>query len=161
VNPVRLGAIVGLTFGTANLVVTWISPLLDDSPLTLLLFYGPMFLVWSLAAARATRRSGRVSSGVITGVIVALATFALFYVTILLRVNLFLADLIDRADWQNMLLRFRASGGDSLRLFVNLDYIKGAPLKLGVSGAIGALMGVIGGSVARLTYRSTKHAASC
>ena len=152
-DPLRLGVIVGLTFGAVNLFVTWISPLLDDSPLTLLLFYGPMFFVWSLAAFRAARRSGRISSGVTMGMYVAFVTFSIFYVTVLLRVNLFLSDLTGRTDWQNIILRFRASGGDSLRLFVNLEYIKGAAFKIGVASAIGALMGVVGGSVGRLMSR--------
>jgi hypothetical protein len=37
------------------------------------------------------------------------------------RVNLFLAELTARADWQNMMRRFDSSGFDSLRLFVNVD----------------------------------------
>jgi hypothetical protein len=52
-----------------------------------------------------------------------------------------------------MLLRFRASDIDSLRLFVNLDYAKGTPLKLVVSCAIGVLMGGIGGLLGQLTHR--------
>src|SRR5438045_2879913 len=143
--PLLLGLIVGLVFGSVNLVFTWLYPLEDDTPGALLQFYGPMFFVWALASFRAARSTGRLLSGVITGLTVAFASFCVFDLLILLRVNLFLNELMGRADWQNMMMRFRASGFDSLRLFVNLDYVKGAPLKLGVSCAIGAVMGGIGG----------------
>ncbi len=85
--------------------------------------------------------------------IVAFATFMGFDLLILLRVNLFLNELTGRADWQRMMLRFRASDVDSLRLFVNLDYAKGVPLKLGVSCAIGAVMGFVGGFLGQLMHR--------
>ncbi len=151
-NPLLLGLIVGLVFGSVNLVFTWLYPLDDDSPGALLRFYGPMFFVWALVSFRAARRSGRLLSGVTTGMIVAFATFCIYDALVLLRVNLFLNDLTGRADWQNMMMRFRRSGFDSLRLFVNLDYIKGLPLKTGVASVIGGLMGSIGGSLGRLTH---------
>jgi hypothetical protein len=158
-NPLRLGLIVGLVFGSVNLLFSWLYPLADDSPAALLQFYGPMFFVWSFASFRATRRSGRLLSGVTTGAIVAFATFCVFDVLVLLRVNLFLEDLTGRADWQNMVMRFRASDFDSLRLFINLEYIMGAPLKIGVASLIGVVMGVIGGSLGRLGYGRTIAAA--
>jgi hypothetical protein len=159
-DPLLLGIVAGLTFGAVNLFVTWVEPLADDSPWTLLPFYGSMFMVWSLAAFRATRRSGRVWSGVTAGTSVACATFSMFSVLVLLRVNVFLNDLAGRADWRNMILRFRASDVDSLRLFVNLEYIKGAPFKIGVASAIGAVLGVIGGAVGRLMFRPTVGSAT-
>lgn len=149
----RLGLIVGLVFGAVNLVSSWLYPLADDTPGALLRFYGPMFFVWALASFRAARRGGRLLTGVTTGAVVACATFCVFHVVVLLRVNLFLDELTGRADWQNMMMRFRASGVDSLRLFVNVDYVRGAPLKIGVACAIGAMMGIIGGFLGRLTHR--------
>jgi hypothetical protein len=150
-SPLLVGILVGVTFGAMNLLVTWLFPLADDTPGALLLFYGPMFVLWALAAFRATRRSGRFLSGVTTGILVAFATFAVFDLMVILRVNLFLNEITGRADWRNMLWRFQASGFDSLRAFVNLEYIKGAPLKIGVASAIGAFMGVVGGIVGSLT----------
>jgi hypothetical protein len=41
----------------------------------------------------------------------------------------------------------------TLRLFVNLDYLRGAPPKLGVACAIGVVMGTLGGSLRQLTHR--------
>jgi len=152
-RTVLLGLAVGLIFGSVNLLMTWLYPLSDDSPAALLQFYGPMFLVWALTAFRAARRTGRLLSGTTTGLIVAFATFVAFDLLILARVNLFLPELTARADWQHMMTRFRASGIDSLRLFVNLDYLTGAPFKLAVSCAIGAVMGTLGGVVGQLTHR--------
>ena len=151
-SPLLLGVAVGVVFGSVNIVFTWLYPVEDDTPGALLRFYGPMFFVWALASFRAARRSGRVWSGVTTGMAVAFATFCVFDALVLLRVNLFLNELTGRADWQNMMMRFRAGDVDSLRLFVNIDYLKGAPLKIGVASTIGALMGAIGGSLGRLRH---------
>ena len=158
-NPLFLGLMVGLVFGSVNLIHTWLYPWEDDTPGALLRFYGPMFFVWALASFQAARRSGHLLSGVTTGLLVAFATFCVFELLILLRVNLFLNELTARADWHNMMIRFRASDFDSLRLFVNLDYVKGAPLKLGVACVIGATVGSIGGFVGRLRHEPTIKAA--
>lgn len=148
-----LGLVVGLVFGSVNLVMSWLDPLADDTAAALLRFYGPMFLAWAVIAFRAARRTGRLWAGVTTGLIVASGTFIAFDLLILLRINLFLHELTGRADWQNMMVRFRASEIDSLRLFINLDYAAGTPLKLAVSCAIGVVMGVIGGVWGLMTHR--------
>jgi hypothetical protein len=153
-RPLLVGFLLGLIFGIVNLVFTWVAPLSDDSVPALLRFYGPMFLSWGLVAFRSARRSGRLSTGVTSGLVVAFGTFSVFYCMNLIRVNLFLDDLTGRADWQNMVQRFRASGYDSLRLFVNVTSVQGAPLKIGVASAIGAVMGLIGGAIGQQTAAS-------
>ena len=75
-NPLLLGLMVGLAFGAANLLMTWMYPVADDTPGALLLFYGPMFFLWAFAAFRATRRNRRFMSGVATGMLVAFASYA-------------------------------------------------------------------------------------
>jgi hypothetical protein len=151
--PLVLGLIVGLVFGAANLVHTWLYPVEDDTVWAVLRFYGPMFFVWGLASFRAVGRTGRWVSGVTAGATVAFATFAVFEVFVLTRANLFLDELTSRPDWQHVMMRFQASESDSLRLFVNLDYLKGAPFKVGVSCAIGATIGIIGGSMGWIQRR--------
>jgi hypothetical protein len=54
-------------------------------------------------------------------------------------------------------LGHRASDIDSLRLFVNFDYLTVAPVKLGVSCAVGVVMGAIGGSLGQLAHRRIRH----
>ena len=152
-NPLLLGLIVGLVFGSMNLVFTWLYPLDDDSPGALLRFYGLMFFVWALVSFHAVRRSGRLLSGLTTGLLVAFATFCISDILILLRVNLFLNDLAGREDWQDMMRRFHGSGFDSLRLFINLYYIEGLPLKTSVASVIGGLVGLAGGAVGWLIHR--------
>ena len=148
-----LGVIVGLVFGFINLLHSWLYPLADDTIGALLRFYVPMFFLWALASFYAVRHTGRLLVGVTTGVTIAFATFCVFDLLIFVRINLFLNELTGRADWQNMMMRFRASGVDSLRMFVNLDYLQGAPLKLAVSSAIGAIMGGVGGLLGHQTQR--------
>jgi hypothetical protein len=142
-----VGLFLGLSFGAVNVLFSWLFPLTDDTIGALLRFYGPMFFLWAFASFRAARRDGRLLSGVATGLLVAFATFCVFDVLNLVRVNLFLDDLTGRADWQSMMARFRASQFDSLRGFVTTEYIKDAPLKIGVASVIGAVMGVVGGSL--------------
>jgi hypothetical protein len=145
-----VGFVLGLVFGIVDVLFTWVEPLSDDSIPALLRFYGPMFFLWAFVSFRAVRRTGRLSTGVTTGFAVAFGTFCVFYLLNLLRVNLFLAELTGRADWQSMMRRFRAGEFDSLRLFVNLDYLKGAPFKIGVASVVGAVMGLVGGAIGRL-----------
>lgn len=154
-SPLLVGVVVGLVFGTANLVFTWLRPLADDTPGALLRFYGPMFLLWALVSFRAALGTGRLISGIAAGLTVAFGTFLVFDLLILLRVNLFLHELTGRSDWQNMMVRFQSSNADSLRLFVNIDYVMGAPLKLGVSCTVGAIMGAIGGLTGVMAHRRT------
>jgi len=146
-KPLFIGLVAGLVFGCADLALTWLNPVEDDSPSVLLRFYGPMFLLRVIIAFNAARRAGRLRSGVAAGMVVAFATFAVFVVLNFLRVNLFLNELTNRADWQNMMMRFRASGAASLRLFVNLDYLKGTPLKIAAATAFGAVFGALGGTL--------------
>jgi len=149
-SKLRLGLIIGLTFGAVDLLYTWLFPLEDDTIGALLRFYGPMFLLWAFASFRAARRDGRLLSGVTTGLVVAFATFCAYDLLILIRVNVFLTELTGRADWQNLMARFKASESSDLRAFVTLDYLKMAPLKIGAASAVGAVMGVIGGSLGRM-----------
>jgi hypothetical protein len=158
-SPFRLGLLVGLVFGVVNLIATWLYPLADDGAGALLRFYGPMFFVWTLASFRAARQSGRLLTAVTTGLIIAFATFLVFDLLVILRVNLFLDELAGRADWQNLMQRYRASDFDSRRVFVNRVYLLGSPLKIGVASAIGAAMGFLGGSLG-LTFRRVTAASS-
>jgi hypothetical protein len=152
-KPLFIGFLVGLIFGVADLALTWLNPTEDDSPLVLLRFYGPMFLIWSLVSFRVARGTGRLSSGVTAGMVVAFATFAVFIGLNFLRINLFLNELTGRPDWQNMMSTFRTSGADGLRAFVNLAYIKGTPLKIAAATGFGAICGVLGGTLGWLTNR--------
>jgi hypothetical protein len=153
-SPLHLGFLAGLLFGSWNVLYSWLFPLADDTPAALLAFYGPMFSVWAAAAFMASRRTRSVSAGVTTGAVVAFATFCIYTLVVVVRVNLFLDDMTGRADWANLMQRFKASGYESLRTFVNVEYIRGAPLKIGVASLIGAVMGLIGGALGRLTRPS-------
>jgi hypothetical protein len=150
-TTVFLGLILGLVFGFVDLILTWRRPLVDDSPIVLLCFYGPMFLIWSLVSYRAARKTGRLRSGVTAGMVVAFATFAVFIGLNFLRFNLFLNELTGRPDWQDMMMSFRTSELESLRLFVNLSYLKSAPLKIAAATGFGAAFGVLGGALGWLT----------
>jgi hypothetical protein len=92
---------------------------------------------------------------VVGGIAIAAATSVIFVMLNLVRANLFLDQLVNRADWQNMMMRFKASG-ELLRLFVNVDYIRGAPFKVAVGIALGALTGVAGSAVSWL-IRGRRH----
>lgn len=154
-NSIFLGFLVGLVFGMWDLAFTWLRPLEDDSPGALLLFYGPMFLVWTVISFRAARRHGPGLHGLIAGMAVAFGTFCVFVFLNFLQVNLFLDQLVGRPDWQNMMMRFRASGSENLRLFINLDYVRGTSFKIAVATAFGAVFGGIGGMLAWLTRART------
>jgi hypothetical protein len=149
-SRVAHGLIVGSIFGVIDLVISWLAPVKDDTAGALVQFYGPMFAVWAFASLRAAHQQRRFLSGVVTGAVVAFATFCAFVVLNLIRVNLFLDQLTDRADWQNIVARFHASEGGSLRVFVTLDYVMAVPLKISAACVVGAAMGAVGAALARL-----------
>ena len=149
VPGVMLGVMLGATFGAWNLLVTLFDPLADDTPLALLTFYGPMFAAWGFASFAAARRGGRIVDGMKTGAIVGFVTILVFTFANLVRVNLFLDSIQNRLDWRNMMVRFHDSDFDSLRAFVNYEYMTGFWLKVLVGALIGATVGLVAGGAAR------------
>lgn len=147
------GLLLGVAFGIIDLIMTWAAPLADDSGSALLRFYGPMFFVWIFASYLAARRTTSLLAGVATGCVLAFATFCTFSIMNMVRVNAFLPELTARDDWQDMMRRFNRSGSGSLRLIINWDYLKGTPLKIGVASLIGAVLGVVGGTIGRFATK--------
>jgi hypothetical protein len=153
--PVLLGLFVGAGFGLWNLITTRLDPLAEDTPIALLIFYGPMFAIWGLAGFAASRRTGRLLDGVRVGATVALVTFVVYTLTQFVRVNLFLDTISQRSDWQNLVAKFQSSGDESLRWYVNYVGLVGAPFKILVASIIGAATGLIGGVLGSLGRRDT------
>jgi hypothetical protein len=147
----------GAAFGLWNLIATKLDPMAEDTPVALLLFYGPMFVIWGLAGFVASRRSGRVLDGVKIGATVAFVSFVVYVLTQFVRVNLFLDALTQRSDWQNLMARFQNSGYQSLRWYVNYVGITGAPFKILVASCIGAGTGLVGGVIGILGRREPGH----
>ena len=148
-----LGLLLGAGFGLWNLIVTQLDPLAEDTPIALLMFYGPMFAIWGLAGFGASRRTGRLWDAVKVGAWVAFVTFVVFDLTVMVRVNLFLDTLTQRSDWQNLMARFQASGFESLRVYANYVYVTGSPFKILVASIIGAGTGLVGGFFGSLGRR--------
>ena len=158
-NSLLFGLVIGLVFGLVDLLLTWLRPLEADTRWVLLRFYGPMFLLWILISFRAARESGRLSSGVVAGIAVAFGTFCVFVLLNFVRVNLLFDQLTSSPDWQNMMMRFRTSGSESPRLFVNVDYLEGTPFKIGFFATLGGVLGILGGALGKLTRRRTVRTA--
>lgn len=151
--PVLLGLLLGAGFGLWNLIATRLDPLAEDTPTALLAFYGPMFAMWGLAGFGAARRSGQLRDAIKVGATVAFVTFLVYVLTQFVRVNLFLGTLVQRSDWQNLMARFRESGYESLRWYVNFVGLTGAPFKILVASIIGAGTGLVGGFFGSLGRR--------
>ena len=150
------GAGVGLAFGCWNLLAFWLNPL-DDSVAGMLIVYGPMFTSWAAAGFIAARRTGRLTDALAAGAIFAFSTFMVFWLANIVRVNLFLDSLRDWPGWQQtMVARYRESGIDSFRAFVNYEYLRDAPLKIAVPTAIGTVLASLGGLVAALGRRASR-----
>ena len=153
---VLLGLLLGVVFGLWNLIATRFDPLAEDTPIALLIFYGPMFAIWGIAGFSASRRTGRLLDGVRIGATVAFVTFVVYVVTQFVRVNVFLDILTERSDWQNLMATFQNSGYVSLRRYVNYVGLTGAPFKILVASIIGAVTGLIGGALGSLGRREPK-----
>jgi hypothetical protein len=148
-----LGLFMGAGFGLWNLIATILNPLAEDDLIPLLLFYGPMFAIWGLAGFGASRRTGRLRDAIKVGAAVAFVTFVVYTFGVILRVNLFLDAMSKRPDWQNLIVRFQASGFESLRVYANYEYVTGAPFKILVASMIGAGTGLVGGLFGALGRR--------
>jgi hypothetical protein len=72
--PVLLGLVLGTGFGLWNWIASQWDPLAEDTPVALLMFYGPMFASWGLVGFGASRRTGRLRDGVKVGAAVAFVT---------------------------------------------------------------------------------------
>lgn len=147
--------LIGVGFGVWNLISSLFDPLSEDTIPALLVFYGPMFTAWGVTAFVAARKTGRVVDGIKAGAMVAFVTFAVFDLMVILRANLFLHTLTGRPDWQNLMLRFRDSGSDNFRTFINYHYVAESPVKILVATTIGAVTGIIGGTFGGRGARST------
>ena len=145
-----LGLLVGAGFGIWDLIVTAMDPLSEDDPGALLLFYGPMFTLWGLTGFVAYLRTRRFLDAIKSSAFIAFVTFVVFDLAVILRVNLFVDALTHRTDWQNVAMRFHNSGVESLRVYVNYEYVTGAPFKILVATMIGCVTGLIGESIGRL-----------
>jgi hypothetical protein len=115
--------------------------------------------IWMVVSFTAARRAERVAAGTIAGIAVAFGTFCAFVVFNLLRVNVFLRQLTHSPDWQNLMVRFRASGSANLRWFINLDYLRGTPFKIGFFTTLGGVMGTIAGILGRRMRRTGRPTA--
>ena len=155
---IRTGVLIGIAFGTWNLLHSLLYPLADDTIPALLIFYGPMFTAWGATGFFVSRRTGRAVDGIKAAVVVALVTGIVFDVMLFIRVNLFLHTLTDRPDWRNLMAQFRASGSDSLRRFINYHYLTQAPVKIFVGMTIGACTGIIGGLLGAYSPRTERLA---
>ena len=147
-SVVTLGIVLGVVFGTVNIIVSVLDPVIEDTPLTLLGFYGPMFAAWGFAGYRTGQRTRRLTHSAGAGALIALATFTVLTSIVIARMNVTLDTIVDRPDWRNMVANYPASGFDSFRVYVNYVYLTGAPFKILVASAIGALSGLVGGIVA-------------
>ena len=158
-HPVPLGLVLGVGFGLWNLIATRLDPLAEDDLIPLLAFYGPMFAIWGFAAYKASRRTGRLWDALKVGAVVAFITFTVYTVAVIIRVNVFLDVMSRRPDWQNLMVRFQASGFRTLRGFVNYEYATGAPFKLLVATLIGVATGLLGGLLGCLVHRMRRRMA--
>ena len=145
---ITLGSVLGLVFGTVNVVVSLLNPVIEDTPLTLLGFYGPMFAAWGLAGYRAFQRTHRLRHAAGAGALVALVTFTVLTVIVIARMNLSLDTIVERPDWRNMVAAYPSSGFDSFRAYANYVYLTGAPFKLFVASMIGLASGSTGAAFA-------------
>jgi len=148
------GCATGLALGSWNLIAFWLNPL-DDSVAGMIVVYGPMFISWSVAGFLAARSHGRLMDAVKAGAVFAFATFAIFWIANIVRVNLFLDILRELPGWQQTVVaRYREGGFESFRSFVNYEYLVDAPLKIAVPTIIGTLLASIGGFAGLLRYRT-------
>ena len=152
-RPVVFGLLLGSLVGAWILGSTIISPLADDNPLSIVIVFALVLLALAVPGFAVRRRGGRFGDSLTAGATAGAIVFALFLLVGILRVNLFLDVIRNRADWQNLAADYARSDFDSLRGYANYVYAKqilAFPL-LGVTA--GAISGSLGGLVATFVRR--------
>ena len=149
ISPAGWALVVGVALNGWILVNTAASPLADDTGLEMPMMLGGLLIVAMAVSVRSAKHAGflrAVLAGAAFGVVFA----AVGYAGALIRVNVFLDQIRDRADWVGLVARFNASGYTSFRAYANYEYASGMPLML----AVGVVLGAIGGSIAGLFNRA-------
>ena len=150
VHPLAWGLLIGAAAGALQLLSTALDPLAEDSGGVMLVIVATLLLLWMLATLVASTSSQRFRDVVVSGILIGAATMAVAYVSSILRVNLFLDQIRDRADWVNLMARFRASDFHSLRAYVNYEYVGSLPVLLALGAGAGGCCGAVSGVIRRL-----------
>ncbi len=151
--PVLVGALLGAALGTWILVDTARQPLADDEAGMILLAFGSMMVVWTGASAAIAWPSRRLGHGIAAGMLVGSATLLVLHVAAIARVVMFVDTIRGRDDWQNLLVRYHASGFATLRAYATYEYARQTPVILAIGATAGTISGAVGGLVARLRPR--------
>src|SRR5712675_2251595 len=145
ISPAGWALVLGVALNGWILVNTAVAPLAEDTGFEMPMMLGGLMFVAMVVSVRNAKHAG-FARAVLAGVIFGVVFSAIGYVAALIRVNLFLDQIRDRADWVGLVARFDVSGFTSFRAYANYEYASGVPLML----AIGVALGAIGGSVAGL-----------
>jgi hypothetical protein len=152
ISPTTWGVAIGTAAGAVSLISTAIEPLADDSVGVMIIWFGSLILLWSLVGFGAAERTHRVRDAVTAAAIAGVATMAVFELATIVRANVFVDQIRYRADWQNLVARFEASGAHSLRRYATRQYIAGTPILLAVGACAGAVAGALGGAVSNAIH---------
>jgi len=151
-RPVIFGLVLGTLLGGWILVSTMVAPLAEDTPVIVATMFGAVFLALAVPGFAARRRGGHFLDALEAGAIAGAITFALFLLSGILRVNLFLDVIRNRSDWENLVADYARSDFESLRAYANYVYAKGIvvfPVVGVVAGAISGSLGSLLASVVR------------
>jgi len=147
-RPVVFGAVLGTLLGGWILVSTLVAPLAEDTPVIVATMFGAVFLALAVPGFAARRRGGHFLDALEAGAIAGAITFALFLLSGILRVNLFLDVIRNRSDWENLVADYARSDFESLRAYANYVYAKGIVVFPVVGVVAGAISGSLGGLLA-------------
>jgi hypothetical protein len=147
VTPVAWGVAIGIVAGGWNLISTAIAPLDDDTAFATMLFLAVLLVVWLLATSAAGQRSRGLRDSITAGVLMGVATLAIFHLAGIIRVNVFIEQIRDRDDWQNLVARFHASNFHDLRAYATYEYVKMTPMLLAFGAIAGGISGAVSGAI--------------
>jgi hypothetical protein len=150
VTPVAWGIAIGIVAGAWNLISTAMAPLAEDTAFATMLALGALLLLWVMATSAAGQRSRGLRDTITAGVLMGVATLAVFHLAGIIRVNVFMEQIRDRDDWQNLVARFRASNFHDLRAYATYEYIKMTPMLLAFGAIAGGISGALSGVIRNL-----------
>jgi hypothetical protein len=132
-----------------NVVAALFHPLAFNGPVEYILVLLLLFLSPVVPGFVSRRGGGKIMDSIIAGMI---ASFLIFSVTAIagdLRMNIVLAIIRKRANWEQVLLAF--AGSHPVVAYANHYYASEVPARILIGMAAGALTGAIGGLIARIS----------
>ncbi len=138
----------GWNHSEGRIIAALFHPLAFNSPVEFALLFLFLFLSPAVPGFLSCRRGGKLWDAITAGALAGLLIFVVTAVAGIIRMNMVLEIIRNRPEWHQALLVFAGSRGIAAR--ANAYYAEQVPERLLMGTAFGALIGALGGLLAKI-----------